>query len=207
MKKFLFMLSAAILFDSVMPAMAQQKKSTIRKTTASLKTNNAAVKTFVMGNGKLGPLYIGQSVSTLPKSIPELYDNFTYYKGTERVYDMGDDEGEEVLVERVTFKKNGKEIITSSCTDEKITSFYVDNGASFIKTIEGYHIGSNVREFYRKHPKLQWETYFEGEVFASSKGYTYNVNSDDVINKDIPNRVEDFKPSAKIVSIYYGKQD
>ena len=45
-----------------------------------------------------------------------------------------------------------------------------------------------------------------GEVFGTSGGYTYNVNSDDVVsNKDIPTRAEDFKPKAVISSIVYRK--
>lgn len=168
------------------------------------KTTNVA-KTFVMGNGKLGPIFIGQFVTTLPKTILGLYDTYTYFKGMIKEYEMGDEEGEEVLTERVIFIKDGKEIIEASCTDGKISSFYVQNGASFIKTIEGYHIGSSAREFYSKHPKLQWDNYYEGYVFTKIKDYVYHVNSDDVINKDIPNRIADFKPTAKIMSIYYGK--
>lgn len=170
-----------------------------------------AVKTFVMGNGKLGPIFIGQFVTTLPKTIPGLYDTFTYFKGYEKVYEMGmedDDEAEEVLVEKVTFIKNGKEIVSLGVDDGKIVSFLVGKGASFIRTTNGFHVGSSARELFRKCPKLNWDhIYFENCVEATSKDYVYTMDDDDLPNTDTPRRAEDFKPTAKIISIYHGKRN
>ena len=166
------------------------------------------VKTFVMGNGKLGPVFIGQFVSTLPKIIPGLYDTYTYFKGYEKVYDMDDDEGEDVLVERLTFIKNGQEIVNVGVDDGKIVSFCVGKGASFIRTVNGFHVGSSARELFRKNPRLSWSPiYYENCVEATSKDYVYTMDSEDLINTDTPRRAEDFKPTAKIKSIYYGKQN
>ena len=174
------------------------------------KTSNV-VKTFVLGNGKLGPICIGDDVRYLPKTIPGLYDTFTYFKGYEKVYEMGmedDDEAEEVLEERVTFIKNGKEIVSAGVDDGKIVSFLVGEGASFIRTTNGFHVGSSVRELFRKSPKLNWQRiYFENVVEATSKDYVYTMDSDDLPNTDNPRRAEDFKPTAKIISIYHGKRN
>ncbi len=171
----------------------------------------SVVKTFVMGNGKLGPIFIGQFVTTLPKTIPGLYDTYTYFKGNEKVYEMGmedDDEGEDVFVERLTFIKNGQEIVNVGVDDGKIVSFCVGKGASFIRTVNGFHVGSSARELFRKSPKMNWESiYYENVVEATKGGYTYTMNSDDLPNTDTPKRAEDFKPTAKIISIYYGRQD
>lgn len=158
-----------------------------------------AIQEFVLGNGKLGPLSLGQSVASLPKSVSGLYDKYTYHK--EKYEDDMDGEG---VNEYVLFIKGGKKIIEANIENGKIESFWVKEGASFIKTVEGFHVGSSARELFRKKP-MQWETYFMGEVFGTSGGYTYNVNSDDVINKDIPERAEDFKQNAVITSIVYRK--
>lgn len=159
-----------------------------------------AIQEFVLGNGKLGPLSLGQSVALLPKSVSGLYDKYTYHK--EKYEDDMDGEG---INEYVLFIKGGKEIINANIENGKIESFWVKEGASFIKTPDGFHIGSSARELFRKKP-MQWETYHMGEVLGTSGGYTYNVNSDDVVsNKDIPTRAEDFKPKAVISSIVYRK--
>ena len=158
-----------------------------------------ATQEFVLGNGKLGPLSLGQSIATLPKSVPGLYEKYTYHK--EKYEDDMDGEG---VNEYILFIKGGKKIINANIENGKIESFWVKEGASFIKTIDGFHIGSSARELFRKKP-MQWETYFMGEVFGTSGGYTYNVNSDDVINKDVPERAEDFKQNAVISSIVYRK--
>ena len=181
-------------------------------TPASQKTKNTnVVKTFVMGNGKLGPIFIGQFVSTLPHTIPGLYDTYTYFKGYEKVYEMGmedDDEAESVLVERLAFIKNGQEVVNVGVDDGKIVSFCVGKGASFIRTVNGFHVGSSARELFRKNPRLSWSPiYYENCVEATSKDYVYTMDSEDLINTDTPRRAEDFKPTAKIKSIYYGKQN
>lgn len=173
------------------------------------KTN--VVKTFVMGNGKLGPIRIGDEVKYLPNTIPGLYDTYTYFKGYVKEYEMGmddDDEGEDVFVEKVTFIKNGKEIVSVGVDDGKIVSFLVGKGASFIRTVNGFHVGSSARELFRKSPKMKWESiYYENCVEATSKDYVYTMDINDLTNTDIPRRAEDFKPTAKILSIYYGKQN
>lgn len=172
------------------------------------KAYNAVVKTFVMGNGKLGPIRIGDDVRYLPKTIPGLYDTFTYFKGYEKEFIADTDEEEDVFVEKVTFIKNGKEIVSVGVDDGKIVSFYVDNGASFIRTTNGFHVGSSAREFFRKNPKLNWDPiYYENIVEATSKDYVYTMDINDLPNTDVPRRAEDFKPTAKIKSIYYGKRD
>ena len=118
-----------------------------------------------------------------------------------------DDEAEEVLVEKVTFIKNGKEIVSVGVDDGKVTSFWVGKGASFIRTVSGFHVGSLAREFFRKNPKMNWAPiFYENCVEATSKDYIYTMDIEDLINTDTPRRAEDFKPNAKIISIYYGKK-
>ena len=42
--------------------------------------NSSQASTFVLGNGKLGPIQIGKSISQLLKSVTGLYDKFVYKK-------------------------------------------------------------------------------------------------------------------------------
>ena len=108
----------------------------------------------------------------LPKTIPGLYDTFTYFKGYEKEFIADTDEEEDVFVEKVTFIKNGKEIVSVGVDDGKIVSFLVGKGASFIRTTNGFHVGSNAREFFRKSPKMNWSPiYYENVVEATKGGY------------------------------------
>ena len=169
----------------------------LTNTPSSKTTVDVILQEFILGNGKLGPLSLGQSVASLPKSVSGLYDKYTYHK--EKYDNEMDGEG---IDEYILFIKGGKEIINANITDGKIDSFWVKDGASFIKTIDGFHIGSSARELFRKKP-MEWDTYYMGEVFGMSGGFTYNVDSKYIINKDIPERAEDFKPNAVISSIAY----
>ena len=49
-------------------------------TWAQTRNSSQASNAFVLGNGKLGPIQIGKSISQLPKSVTGLYDKFVYKK-------------------------------------------------------------------------------------------------------------------------------
>lgn len=166
-------------------------------TWAQTRISSQASNAFVLGNGKLGPIQIGKSISQLPKSVTGLYDKFVYKKEVHES-DMEDNWTEEYYL----FTKGGKTIIRTDVEGKKITSIVLEGASSFIKTAEGLYVGYSAQELFKKK-RMEWETYYEGTTFATNGHYTYYVNSDDVPNTDIPSKASDFKPSAKIMRIVY----
>lgn len=158
---------------------------------------NAKAEEFLLDKGKLGPIEIGKNINDLPKSVEGLYDKSDYKKEVHES-DMEDDWTEEYYV----FSKDGKDIFRTDVEGGKVISIALLAGASFIKTSDGFCIGSSAQELF-KAKKMQWENYYEGDVFASSGHYTYFVNSDDLVNTDIPRKASDFKSIAKINRIIY----
>lgn len=153
-------------------------------------------KTFVLENGKLGPLFIGQRSAAIPKSAPGLYDKRTYKKQT-----MEDMDGE-WTEEYYQFFKGGKKVFRCYINNKKISSFVLEVGSSYIKTPEGFYVGYSGRELFQKK-RMEWNTYYEGEVFASSNNFTYYLRSDDIIGNDFPTKLSEIKQSAKISKIVY----
>lgn len=160
-------------------------------------TTGTATTSFILANGKLGPLYIGQSVSSLPKSVDGLYDRYEYTK--EEIENEMDGN---YTLELCHFYKDGKEIFQANADDKKLSSFILKKGSSFIKTAEGFHVGYSVRTLCGKK-RLQWETYYEGTAFGTDGHFTYHMNSSDVINNDFPTKLSEIKTTAKIVMIEY----
>lgn len=147
-------------------------------------------------NGTLGPLRLGQTVASLPKSVEGLYDNFKYT--SEYVENEMDDFAE--TVEWCTFYKNGKEIFKSYAEDKKLQSFILEEGSSFIKTSEGYYVGYPARTLFNKK-RLQWENYYEGSAFARNGRWEYHIDDEGLNGVEIPRRATDVKQNAKISMI------
>lgn len=158
---------------------------------------NAKTEEFLLDKGKLGPIEIGKNINDLPKSVEGLYDKSDYKKEVHES-DMEDDWTEEYYI----FSKDGKDIFRTDVEGKKITSIVLLADASFIKTSDGFYIGSSAQELF-KAKKMQWENYYEGDVFATSGHYTYFVNSDDLVDTDIPQKASDFKSTAKINRIIF----
>ena len=150
-------------------------------------------------NGKLGPVTVGQSVGKLPKSTAGLYDKYEYKK-EEHEDDMDGSWTEEYYL----FTKGGKPVFRVNMDAGKVFSIRLLEGSQFIKTADGIGVGMPVSKLIQKK-KLSWETYYEGEVFATSGHYTYYVSSEDVPNTDVPKKASDFKPTAKVSGIVYNK--
>ena len=203
MKKIALLLMALIVMGTAQESVAQQRKQVVKKTAVKKTTTNAKNTTgtvaasFTLANGKLGPLYIGQSVSSLPKSVAGLYDSYEYTK--EEIENEMDGD---YTLELCHFYKGGKEIFTANADDKKLSSFILKNGSSFIKTAEGFYVGYSVRTLCGKK-RLQWETYFDGTAFGTDGHFTYHMNSSDVINNDYPTKLSEIKATAKIVMIEY----
>ena len=185
-------------------SMAQQRKQTAKKATAVKKTTTtaktattASAASFTLTNGKLGPLFIGQTVASIPKSVAGLYDRYEYTKE-----DIENEMDGDYTLELCHFYKGGKEIFQCNADDKKLSSFILKQGSSFIKTPDGFHVGYSVRSLCGKK-RLQWETYFEGTAFATSGHYTYHMKSSDVINNDYPTKLSEIKATAKIEMIEY----
>lgn len=153
-------------------------------------------QTFVLDKGKLGPIEIGMSYTDLPSAVEELYNRFEYKSVTHE-----DDMDGEWTEEYLQFYKDNKEVFTTGVIGKKITSFTLLGNASYIRTADGFFVGYNAREFFQS-TKLDWETYYMGEAFASMNGYTYYVNSDD-LTTDVPAKVSDFKANATLSKIVY----
>lgn len=151
---------------------------------------------FVLDRGVLGPIAIGMAYTDLPQSVEGLYDSFRYKSETHE-----DEMDGEWTEEYVVFYKDGKEVFTTGVDGKKITSVTLLKNATNVKTADGYYIGYNARKLFQEK-KMEWGTYYMGEVFASKDGYTYFVNSDDV-NTEIPEKASDFKANAMLSKIVY----
>jgi len=193
MKKIFLMCLMAVV--CVLNTDAQVRRGT-EKASKPVAKANANAKSFVIANNKLGPIQIGMSKSKLPASFAGLYDKFDYKEETKA--DM-DGEWTEMYLR---FFKGGKEIFRAFLGDDKkISSIRLMKGSSFIKTPDGFYVGYSARQLFQKK-KMEWGTYYMGEVFASNNSYMYYVNSDYVLT-DIPNKASDFKSNATISAILY----
>ena len=166
--------------------------------------------TFYVEDGKLGPVQIGMSYTDLPKSVPGLYEKFDYKK------EMIENELDgDYLSETCTFIKNGKEYFSADLKDGKVTSVILDENSSGLCTKEGYAPNitglygfyyvtehSNYGMFSSKaiRKTLDWENYYEGEVFATIGRYTFYVPSESA-KTEYPRKYEDFKDNARISKI------
>ena len=94
-KYFLFLLMVA----GTLCLHAQQRTTTQRPTPQA-----GAAKTFVLQNGKLGPIQAGQRFANIPATYAGLYDKYTRKTET-----MADEDGE-WTVEYYQFTKAGKNV-------------------------------------------------------------------------------------------------
>ncbi len=161
-----------------------------------LSVDAADSPSFVLDKGELGPIAIGKAYTELPRSVEGLYDSFKYKSETHE-----DDMDGEWTEEYVVFYKDGKEVFTTSVDGKKITSVTLLKNATYVKTADGYYIGYDARKLFQDK-KMEWGTYYMGEVFASKDGYTYFVGSDEV-NTEIPEKASDFKATATLSKIVY----
>ena len=151
---------------------------------------------FVLDKGTLGPIAIGKAYTDLPQSVEGLYDTFKY-----KIETHEDDMDGEWTEEYVMFYNDGKEIFSTGIDGKKITSVTLLKNATNIKTADGYYVGYDARRLFQEK-KMDWETYYMGEVFACKDGYTYFVSSD-VVNTEIPEKTSDFKSNATLSKIVY----
>ena len=161
----------------------------------------AATTSFILGNGKLGPLSIGQTVESIPKSVPGLYDSFKYTKEEVEGNDMEDG----YIAETCSFYKGGKNIFNAGASNKVLSSFVLLKGSEFIKTSEGVQVGYNARQLFQKQ-RMQWSTYYVGDVFATSGHFTYYVPDDYILGADIPDKVSHFKVNAVVTRITYSEE-
>lgn len=166
---------------------------------AQTPTLKPAASSFVLGNGKLGPLSISQTVASLPKSVAGLYDRYQV-----KTEERGDEDG--TWTETwVHFYKGGKVIFKAFVDDnKKLVSFALEEGSSFIKTSEGYYVGYNARELFNKK-RMQWQNWYIGTAFARSGHFEFHIPDEGLNGTEIPTKASDVKPSAKISEIIYYK--
>lgn len=152
---------------------------------------------FTLTDGKLGPIQTGQRFANIPATYAGLYDKYA-----RRVETKWDEDGE-WTEEFYQFTNNGKNIFRVYFDNNKrITSITMEAGsASIVKTQEGFYVGYPARTLFTKK-RMEWMNYFQGIAFATSGHYCYEVKDED-LNTEIPHKVSDIKPTAKISSITY----
>lgn len=155
------------------------------------------VAEFVLGGGKIGPLYLGQPISAVPSSVKGLYDKVAHKK--EKHEDEMDGDW---IEDYLQFTKDGKEVLRSTVYNNKIHTFQLGENSEFIKTEEGYYVGYPVRDLFSKKPK-EWTIDFQAGTYLISGDYTYFMDYNDLIDADWPEKVEDIKPNAKITLIVH----
>lgn len=165
--------------------------------------------TYYVEDGKLGPVRVGMSYTDLPKSEPCLYDKFEYKKELIENEMEGDYE-----VESCTFFNDGKEYFSAELEEGKVTSIVLDENSKDLRTIEDYHVGYDLLNLYQTwvrgssgypvvkdiRESLNWENYYEGEVFVTIGRYTFYVPSDKA-KTEFPKTSKDFKAGATISRI------
>lgn len=173
--------------------------------TAQKRTTGQGTKSFVVTNGKLGPIQLGSSMANIPRSVAGLYDKFTKETVNRFDGDIGDEDGPTIQETIFSFYKNGKNIFNVTA-DEKLVAYNIElmEGSSYIKTAEGYFVGYSAREFFKKHSRGWDNDYTEG-AFVDSRNCRYYVE-DRYMNVEIPTKVSNFTANAKITKIYCFKK-
>lgn len=153
-------------------------------------------ETVIFANGKLGPVTVGSPIGELPQQVEGLYDK------AERKTEEHEDEMDGPWTEDYyLFTKGGKPVFRVNLDGGKVFSIRLLEGSSFVVTPAGFHVGMPALDLVNR-VRMRWETYYDGEVFATKDHFTYYVSAD-YINGDIPTKVEDFKEGATITGIVY----
>ena len=153
-------------------------------------------ETVIFANGKLGPVTVGSPIGELPQQVDGLYDK------AERKTEEHEDEMDGPWTEDYyLFTKGGKPVFRANIDGGKVYSIRLLEGSSFVVTPGGFHVGMLALDLVNR-VRMRWDTYYDGEVFATKDHFTYYVSSD-YINGDIPTKVEDFKEDATITGIVY----
>ena len=153
-------------------------------------------ETVIFANGKLGPVTVGSPIGELPQQVEGLYDK------AERKTEEHEDEMDGPWTEDYyIFTKDGKPVFRANIDGGKVYSIRLLEGSSFIVTPGGYYVGMPALDLVNR-VRMRWDTYYDGEVFATKDHFTYYVSAD-YINGDIPTKVEDFKEGATITGIVY----
>lgn len=148
---------------------------------------------FFLEGGKLGPVAIGGGYADLPKSVAGLYDKYDYKKET-----IEDEMDGDYTEEYYLFTKGNREVFRADIDGGKIVSITLLEGSSDIINDDGRSVGSLVSDLSPQN--LEWENWYQGEVFATKGRYTYYVSSSDC-KVEFPKRDSDFKAGAKISKI------
>ncbi|MBQ7513220.1 MAG: hypothetical protein IJS95_02380 [Prevotella sp.] len=167
-------------------------------TLANLAANGVKVtdETVVFANGKLGPVTVGSAIGELPQQVKGLYDKMER-KTVEHEDEMDGPWTEDYYL----FTKDGKSVFRVNLDGGKVFSIRLLEGSSFIVTPGGFYVGMPALDLVNR-VRMRWETYYDGEVFATKDHFTYYVSAD-YINGDIPTKIEDFKDGATITGIVY----
>lgn len=153
-------------------------------------------ETVIFANGKLGPVTVGSPIGELPQQVEGLYDKMER-KTVEHEDEMDGPWTEDYYL----FTKDGKPVFRVNLDGGKVFSIRLLKGSSFIVTPGGFYVGMPALDLVNR-VRMRWETYYDGEVFATKDRFTYYVSAD-YINGDVPTKIEDFKEGAIISGIVY----
>lgn len=159
-----------------------------------------AAKQFILANGKLGPIKTGMSDKMFPKRVEGLYDKFVHEEE-----DFDSEDGETITVEDYLFTKAGKPVFKATLgvdTDEVVSFTLLEGSSSIVKTPKGVHVGYSARELFKKN--LRWYSYNSAVYVSDDDNYTYTVPMEGLVQgKDVPEKITDLKPDAKVTEISY----
>lgn len=150
---------------------------------------------FILAGGKLGPISRGAKASSFPKQVDGLYDKYEY--------ESWENEGEGYTEAYYLFSRGGKPVFRANVDPETkvVTGFTLLEGATNVKTPDGFYVGCSAREVFQKK-KLNWMFDFSTGVIGSGGGYCYTIDGEGMaVPESAPEKLSDIKSSAKITEI------
>ena len=104
-------------------------------------SNTEAEDGGIVFYGKLESIEVGKPMPSLPQSVKGLYDKFDH-KTIEHEDEMDGPWTEDYYL----FTKDSKEIFRANIFEGKVFSIRLLSGATFIKTPDGFSVGSSARK-------------------------------------------------------------
>lgn len=179
---------------------AQSKSTPVQHSQPQQSTTaETAAESFILADGKLGPIQVGARFANIPATYAGLYDKYT--RETEKEYNEVEDY--EITFVCYQFNKAGKNIFRVIMEGNKISAIQLQEGsASIVKTQDGFYIGYPARTLFNKKP-TEWYNLEGGTAACFDGNYTYEVSASDRVSISSIESAKDFKQDAKICTIIY----
>lgn len=145
-------------------------------------------------NATIGPIYLSEFTSKLPEKVDKLYDKIEEKQETHE--DMDGEWTENYLLCTL----EGKPVLRIYEQEGRVGMVQLLENCDMVETEYGLKVGMSARELF-SIVRAEWNTIYDGTVFAKVGGLTFHINSEDLINVDTPKKVEDIREDAKVVRI------